>query len=108
MQDRTKGWNRRQWMATAAAGAALGGWSARSLAQDANTPIVLGQSCALSGPSAQLGSQFSQGAKLYFDQLNAQGGIGRLTGHLVGFGRMVKKQAITAVERVGAAVPARV
>ena len=77
MQDRPKGWNRRQWMATAAAGAALGGWSARSLAQDASTPIVLGQSCALSGPSAQLGAQFSQGAKLYFDQLNAQGGIGR-------------------------------
>ena len=47
------------------------------MAQEASGPIVLGQSCALSGPSAQLGTQFSQGAKLYFDQLNAQGGIGR-------------------------------
>lgn len=77
MQDKPMGWNRRQWMATAAAGATLGGWSGLGLAQEASGPIVLGQSCALSGPSAQLGTQFSQGAKLYFDQLNAQGGIGR-------------------------------
>lgn len=77
MQDKPMGWNRRQWMATAAAGATLGGWSGLGLAQEASGPIVLGQSCALSGPSAQLGEQFSQGAKLYFDQLNAQGGIGR-------------------------------
>ncbi|ABM31366.1 ABC transporter substrate-binding protein [Paracidovorax citrulli] len=40
-------------------------------------PIVLGQSAPLSGPSAQLGVQFHAGAKLYFDALNAQGGIGR-------------------------------
>ena len=77
MQDKPMGWNRRQWMAATAAGATLGGWSRLGLAQEASGPIVLGQSCALSGPSAQLGTQFSQGAKLYFDQLNAQGGIGR-------------------------------
>ncbi|CAM3795826.1 ABC transporter substrate-binding protein [Paracidovorax anthurii] len=40
-------------------------------------PIVLGQSAPFSGPAAQLGVQFHAGAKLYFDLLNAQGGIGR-------------------------------
>ena len=39
--------------------------------------IIVGQSAALSGPAAQLGIQFHQGAKLYFDGVNAQGGIGR-------------------------------
>jgi branched-chain amino acid transport system substrate-binding protein len=39
--------------------------------------IVLGQSAAFTGPAAQLGIQFHAGAKLYFDQLNAQGGAGR-------------------------------
>jgi len=38
--------------------------------------IVLGQSCALSGPAAQLGLQMNRGAKIFFDRLNAQGGIG--------------------------------
>jgi ABC-type branched-subunit amino acid transport system substrate-binding protein len=36
---------------------------------------VLGQSAAFSGPAAQLGIQFHAGAKLYFDQLNAKGGV---------------------------------
>ena len=39
--------------------------------------IILGQSAAFTGPAAQLGIQFHQGAKVYFDQVNAQGGIGR-------------------------------
>jgi len=39
--------------------------------------IILGQSAAFTGPAAQLGIQFHQGAKLYFDQVNAQGGIGK-------------------------------
>ena len=39
--------------------------------------IVLGQSAAFTGPAAQLGVQFNLGAKLYFDQLNAQGGVGK-------------------------------
>ena len=39
--------------------------------------IILGQSAAFTGPAAQLGIQFYQGAKLYFDQVNAQGGVGR-------------------------------
>jgi ABC-type branched-subunit amino acid transport system substrate-binding protein len=41
--------------------------------------IVLGQSAALTGPAAQLGIQFHQGAKLWFEQINAQGGIGGKT-----------------------------
>jgi ABC-type branched-subunit amino acid transport system substrate-binding protein len=43
-------------------------------AQPANR-LVLGQSAAFSGPAAQLGIQFHAGAKLYFDQLNAKGGV---------------------------------
>jgi ABC-type branched-subunit amino acid transport system substrate-binding protein len=37
--------------------------------------IVLGQSAALTGAAAQLGIQFHAGAKLFFDALNAQGGV---------------------------------
>jgi branched-chain amino acid transport system substrate-binding protein len=37
--------------------------------------IVLGQSAPLTGPAAQLGIQFREGAKLYFNQVNTKGGI---------------------------------
>ncbi|HTD03068.1 ABC transporter substrate-binding protein, partial [Undibacterium sp.] len=37
--------------------------------------ITLGQSAAFSGPAAQLGIQLHAGAKAYFDQVNAQGGV---------------------------------
>ncbi|MES2069792.1 MAG: ABC transporter substrate-binding protein [Pseudomonadota bacterium] len=37
--------------------------------------IILGQSAAFSGPAAQLGIQLHAGAKAYFDQVNAQGGV---------------------------------
>ena len=37
--------------------------------------IVLGQSAAFSGPAAQLGIQMNKGARIYFDALNARGGI---------------------------------
>lgn len=37
--------------------------------------IVLGQSAAFSGPAAQLGIQMNKGAKVFFDQLNAAGGV---------------------------------
>jgi ABC-type branched-subunit amino acid transport system substrate-binding protein len=58
------------------AGAAL--LSGLSLARaQAPGKIVLGQSAAFSGPAAQLGLQFYQGAKLYFDQVNEQGGVAR-------------------------------
>ena len=37
--------------------------------------IVLGQSAAFSGPAAQLGIQMNTGAKIYFNALNASGGV---------------------------------
>ena len=43
----------------------------------AEAKIIVGQSAAFTGPAAQLGIQFYQGAKLHFDQVNAQGGINR-------------------------------
>ncbi len=46
-------------------------------AQDGISPsaIVIGQSAAFSGPAAQLGIQMRDGAKLWLDQVNAQGGV---------------------------------
>lgn len=37
--------------------------------------IVLGQSAPTTGPAAQLGIQFNAGANLYFDAVNAKGGV---------------------------------
>ncbi len=37
--------------------------------------IVLGQSAALSGPAKELGSEMRSGALLYFEQVNAGGGV---------------------------------
>jgi ABC-type branched-subunit amino acid transport system substrate-binding protein len=37
--------------------------------------ILLGESAAFSGPSAQLGIDLHAGAKLYFDSVNQQGGV---------------------------------
>lgn len=39
------------------------------------TGIVIGQSLALTGPGSSLAVPFHQGAKLYFDRVNAGGGI---------------------------------
>jgi branched-chain amino acid transport system substrate-binding protein len=63
--------NRRHFsLATGAA--ALGGFQlARAQSE---TPLVLGQSAPFTGPAAQLGIQFHQGAKLFLDQYNAQSG----------------------------------
>ena len=47
-----------------------------ALAQDKR--IVLGQSAAFTGPAAQLGIQMNKGVKLYFDALNAGGGVNGL------------------------------
>lgn len=55
--------------------AALGGFQMAQAQGEGR--IVLGQSAAFTGPAAQLGVQFNQGAKLFFDQLNAQGGVGK-------------------------------
>ena len=53
--------------------AALGGFQLAHAQSEGR--IVLGQSAAFTGPAAQLGVQFNLGAKLFFDQLNAQGGV---------------------------------
>lgn len=66
--------NRRQFSVTSAA-ALLGGFN---IAQaQADEKIILGQSVPLTGPAAQLGIQFQQGAKICFDQINAQGGVNK-------------------------------
>ena len=57
-------------VAAASAAIALPAWA------QSDRRIVLGQSCALSGPAAQLGLQMNRGARIYFDRVNAQGGIG--------------------------------
>ena len=72
--------NRRHFSRALGAAALLG---APVLRAQADSRIVLGQSAPLSGPAAQLGIQFNRGAKLYFDQLNAQGGINKRTVELV-------------------------
>jgi branched-chain amino acid transport system substrate-binding protein len=43
------------------------------------TKLILGQSAPFTGPAAELGIQFHQGAKLWMEQVNAQGGIGGRT-----------------------------
>ena len=55
--------------------AALGGFNLAQAQSEGR--IVLGQSAPFTGPAAQLGVQFNLGAKLFFDQLNAQGGVGK-------------------------------
>ena len=66
--------NRRQFSLGIGATALAGFGVARAQSEGS---IVLGQSAAFSGPAAQLGIQFNQGAKLFFDQLNAAGGVGK-------------------------------
>ncbi|MDP2263018.1 MAG: ABC transporter substrate-binding protein [Hydrogenophaga sp.] len=62
-----------------AGGAALGAWSTSAWAQSSagvsDDRIVLGQSAPFSGAAEQLGLQFYLGAQLYFDGLNAKGGV---------------------------------
>ena len=70
--DRSFSISRRQLARMAAASAVAGVGLAR--AQDSR--IVLGQSAAFSGPAMQLGTQIHAGARLWFDQLNAKGGVG--------------------------------
>ncbi len=70
--------SRRRFTLAAGAAAVLG--ASRAIAQEER--LVLGQSAAFSGAAAQLGIQFHAGAKLAFDQLNAQGGVGRRQIHI--------------------------
>lgn len=58
--------------------ALLGVAGAVALAADegvSKTGIVIGQSLALTGPGSSLALPFHQGAKLYFDRVNAAGGV---------------------------------
>ncbi|MEO5733727.1 MAG: ABC transporter substrate-binding protein [Rubrivivax sp.] len=56
-----------------------------ALAQVDRRTILLGQSAALSGPAAQLGLQMNRGAAIFFERLNAEGGVN---------GRMVELKAL--------------
>ncbi|HUR88506.1 MAG TPA: ABC transporter substrate-binding protein [Ramlibacter sp.] len=51
--------------------------AATAHAQDglSKSAVVIGQSMALTGPGSQLANAFHDGAKLYFDRLNAAGGV---------------------------------
>ncbi len=53
----------------------LAGLPARSQDGVSKTAIVIGQSLALTGPGSSLAVPFQQGSKLYFDRVNAAGGI---------------------------------
>lgn len=66
--------SRRQFSVTAGAALLAGVNIARA---QSDSKIILGQSAAFTGPAAQLGIQFYQGAKVYLNQINAQGGVGR-------------------------------
>jgi len=63
--------SRRQFSIATGAAALAGFQPARAQSE---TPIILGQSAPFTGPAAQLGIQFYEGAKLYLDQYNAQPG----------------------------------
>ncbi len=57
---------------------ALGTWAGAAAAQGtgvSDSRILLGQSAPFSGAAEQLGLQFYMGAQMYFDGLNAQGGV---------------------------------
>lgn len=58
-----------------AAAAILAAFSAQAENGVSEHSILIGQSAALSGPAQGLGQEMRSGAKLYFDQVNASGGI---------------------------------
>ena len=62
--------------AVVVAGLALGA-GAPSIAADGVTPttVTVGQSAALSGPAAELGSEMRKGILAYFEQVNRSGGV---------------------------------
>ncbi len=67
----TRNWARLAMVAVLAlAGAAAGAEEGIT-----KTSIVLGQSVALTGPGSALAEPFHRGAKLYFDRVNAAGGV---------------------------------
>ncbi|MBW8722921.1 MAG: ABC transporter substrate-binding protein, partial [Polaromonas sp.] len=64
-------------MVAALSVAAAAGVNAQDKAQDgvSKTAITLGQSLAMTGAGTTLATPFGQGARLYFDRVNAGGGI---------------------------------
>ncbi|WP_293606633.1 ABC transporter substrate-binding protein [Polaromonas sp. UBA4122] len=74
MKNMTMILNRRKFSITTGAAMLAGFNIARAQSEG---KIILGQSAAFTGPAAQLGIQFYKGAKVYFDQVNAQGGVGK-------------------------------
>lgn len=66
-------------LSQAAAVAGLGSWAYPAWSQAApgvgDSRLVLGQSAPFSGAAEQLGVQFYLGAQLYFEALNARGGV---------------------------------
>ncbi|WBY00692.1 ABC transporter substrate-binding protein [Ramlibacter tataouinensis] len=68
----TQSWARAAMVAVLAVAGAAG-----VAAEDgvSKTSIVLGQSVALTGPGSSLAEPYQQGAKLYFDRVNAAGGV---------------------------------
>src|SRR6476620_10014944 len=55
--------------------AAVAGTAALAQEGGGRTGIVIGQSAALTGPGSALAGPFVQGARLYFDKINAAGGV---------------------------------
>ncbi len=66
--------SRRRWLVDAVALAAAGVASPAVFAE-ADEPIRLGQSVALTGPLAELGRAMHTGARVCFDAVNARGGV---------------------------------
>lgn len=60
---------------TMVAALALAGVMAQAQDGVTKTSVVIGQSVALTGPGSALAVPFHQGAKLYFDRINAGGGV---------------------------------
>lgn len=59
-------------------------WESSADEGSAADSIKLGQSCALSGPTKDMGVYMYKGAKVYFDHINATGGIhGRKIEHII-------------------------
>lgn len=67
--------NRRDFSLGLSVGVGALALSKSNLASAQTEKIILGQSAAFSGPAAQLGIQYHAGAKLYFDKVNADGGV---------------------------------
>ena len=63
----------RRQFSIASGASALAGFN--SVQAQSGGKIVLGQSAPFTGPAAQLGIQFNRGANVWFDQINAQGGV---------------------------------